>query len=112
MTFGPQFNTLECIQLLQRWILVHSFIYYELNDNISSDASYDETVNYLFQLKKEYPEEYVKSRYAKIFANYEEGCTSGFELLQKMKTLDPELYRHVHIDAALALDQRDIRKRR
>lgn len=104
MNFPENFTIKDQIQALQRWILVQSFIYYELNENIATDHQYDNNVNLLFSVKKMYPREYADSRYAEIFANYEEGCTSGFELIERMQKLDPELYRHVHIDATMALD--------
>lgn len=103
------FSNLETIQLLQRWILVQSFTYYELNDNLVDDHTYDNNVRSLFEYRSKYPEDYAKSRYALIFENYEEGCTSGFELIERVRKYDPELYRHIHIDAAMALDTRNRR---
>lgn len=104
MNFPDNFTITDQIQSLQRWILVQSFIYYELNENIATDHQYDNNVNLLFTIRKLYPREYAESRYNVIFENYEEGCTSGFELLEKVRKLDPELHHHLHIDAMMALD--------
>ena len=41
MNFSKSFTDLEKIQLLQRSILVNSYIYYELNENLLSDFQYD-----------------------------------------------------------------------
>lgn len=108
MKYHQPFNTVEKIQLLQRSILVNSFAYYELDENILSDFQYDNNAKQLEALKKEYPEEFKRSRYYDYFHDFgsEDGThyTSGFDLLQRIKKQDDELYRHIWIDAALALD--------
>lgn len=104
MNFYEGLSTQSRIELLERWILVQSFIYYELNSNIASDFVYDHNVNLLFDLKRNDPESYEASRYYKIFDEYEEGCTSGFELLDKLKRLDYGMYLKVEHDAQWALD--------
>ena len=38
-------------------LLIHSCIYYELNDNIVSDATWSKWANELVELQKKYPEE-------------------------------------------------------
>ena len=46
---NPYFTTLEKINLLCRWVTVHSIIYYERDTNIVSDKLFD---NNCKQLKK------------------------------------------------------------
>lgn len=109
MKYHKPFTIVERIQLLQRSLLVNSFAYYELNDNILSDFQYDANAMQLAELKKEYPEEFERSRYNKYFHNYctdenDAHYTSGFDLLDMVRKQDPELYRFLWIDAALALD--------
>ena len=116
MKFDQPFSALEKIQLLQRSILVNSFAYYEMNENILSDFQYDDNAKQLAELKNEYPEEFKRSRYYEYFYDFcnDDGMhnTSGFDLLRKIEKQDPDLYRHIWIDAALALDlksKRDVR---
>ena len=114
MKFHYPFNVVERMQLLQRWILVQSFSYYELNENIASDFTYDANARQLAELKREYPDEFKRSRYYDIFHDYcseDDGThyTSGFDLLERTKKLDKELYRYIWMDAALALDQKQKR---
>ena len=109
MKFHNPFTIVDKIQLLQRWILVQSFAYYELNENIASDFAYDDNARQLAEMKKEYPEEFRRSRYHLYFHDYCAGVegahyTSGFDLLEKVRISDKDLYRRLHIDAALALD--------
>jgi hypothetical protein len=114
MKFHIPFNPTEKIQLLQRWILVQSFAYYELNENIASDFQYDANAIQLSELKKQYPEEFKRSRYFDYFHDYcsddDNGhYTSGFDLLERVRKNDEQLYRYLHMDAAMALDQKQKR---
>ena len=47
---------LELITRRERQILVHSYIYYELNTNLISDATFDEWAKELAQLIKNNPD--------------------------------------------------------
>lgn len=107
MKYNKPFTIVERIQLLQRWILVQSFAYYELNENIATDFQYDANALKLSELKCGYPDEFKRSKYYEYFYDY---CadgghyTSGFDLINRVKRKDEELYRHIWIDAAWALD--------
>lgn len=106
MKFREPFNIVEKIQLLQRWILVQSFAYYELNNNIASDFKYDANARQLENIAKEYPEEFKRSRYWDYFYDFfdtDEHATSGFDLLERVRKADKGLYRRLHMDAANAL---------
>lgn len=78
MTFSETFTDKEKIQLLQRSILVNSYAYYELNENILTDYQYDANTRQLLELKRSAPEAYRKSRYYRYFDNFESG--TGFDL--------------------------------
>lgn len=109
MKFNKPFTPLEKIQLLQRSILVNSFCYYELDSNILSDFQYDTNAKQLAELKKEYPDDFKRSRYYEYFHDYcsdVEGAhyTSGFDLLERVRKADSGLYRYLRLDAMFALD--------
>lgn len=110
MKFNKPFNAVEKIQLIQRSILVNSFAYYELNDNILTDFQYDANAIQLAELKKKYPEEFNRSKYYEYFHDYcaEDGTvyTSGFDLLDRVKRTDEKLYRRIWMDAVLALEMK------
>ena len=108
MKYNKPFTIAERIQLLERSILVNSFAYYMLNDNILSDAQYDANAKQLAELKKGYPEEFKRSRCYKYFSDYcsedeDTIFTSGFDLLEKVRKNDYDLYDRLYTDAALAL---------
>lgn len=108
MKFHHPFSVVEKIQLIQRWILVQSFAYYELNENIVSDFKYDANAKQLERLVMENPEDAKRSRYYDYFYDFfdeSEGThmTSGFDLLERVKRCDKNLYKRIHMDAANAL---------
>ena len=109
MIFKDSFTVLDKIQLLQRSILVNSFAYYELDQNLLSDFQYDDNAKQLAELRRQYPEEFKKSHYYKYFHDYcseEDNAhyTSGFDLLMRVYKADKELHRYLHLDALLAVE--------
>lgn len=69
----------EKINRLQRIIIVHSFLYYELDFNIVSDKEYDDMCKKLVKYKNDYPELWTLSEYHKQFGDEYNGCT-GYTL--------------------------------
>lgn len=108
MKFHKPFSIIEQIQLLERSILVNSFAYYELNENILSDFQYDANAIQLSELKRDHPEEFKRSKYYDYFYDYCQDSdvhyTSGFDLIERVRKADEDLYRRIWMDAALALD--------
>lgn len=108
MKFHKPFSIVEQIQLLERSILVNSFAYYELNENILSDFQYDANATRLSELKRDHPEEFKRSKYYDYFYDYYQDSdvhyTSGFDLIERVRKADEDLYRRIWMDAAWALD--------
>jgi NAD-dependent DNA ligase len=100
MTFKDHFSAKDKISLLERSIIVNSFAYYELNENILSDYQYDMNTQQLLELKRSEPEAFKKSRYYKYFDNFESG--TGFDLTSRVKK-SKSLYRRIERDALLAI---------
>ena len=72
-------NTQNYIDFLQRFIIVHSYIYYELNNNVISDKKYDEKSRELAKYRTDYPDLWKSSMYYKQFGDDYDGAT-GFTL--------------------------------
>lgn len=68
----------ELISRRRRQILVHSFLYYQLNENVISDHVYDKWSKELAELQIKYPQEAKKAIYAKEFEEFD--GSSGFDL--------------------------------
>lgn len=69
----------DYIDFLQRFIILHSYIYYELDNNYISDMEYDKKSKELVRYKNEYPDLWKNSMYYKQFGNDYNGAT-GFTL--------------------------------
>lgn len=85
-------STQEYIDFLQRFIILHSYIYYELNSNVISDKRYDEKSKELVKYKNEYPELWKLSMYYKQFGDDYNGAT-GFTLYHDMDEHQKEIIR-------------------
>lgn len=81
------------ISYLQRWIIVHSIIYYHLNSNVVSDKQYDEYAKHLEKLIKLNDKEFKKSQYYYAFVNY--SSATGFDLYDKLNKHDKEYLTHL-----------------
>lgn len=84
----------EQIDFLQRFIIVHSYIYYELNRNVISDKQYDTKAKELVKYKNDYPELWEKSEYYKQFGNAYNGAT-GFTLYHDLTEHQKEIIRSI-----------------
>lgn len=80
----------EFVNFLQRMIIVQSYIYYELNENVLSDADYNELVQQLLELKSAYPDLWKKSEYFKQYGADYDGST-GFDLYLKLDSKQKEI---------------------
>lgn len=85
-------TTLEYIDFLQRFIILHSYIYYELDANIISDKQYDEKAKELVKYKNEYPELWKQSMYYKQFGDEYNGAT-GFTLYHDLDEHQKQIIR-------------------
>ena len=80
---NPYWGAQTKIELLQKWILVHSIIYYEYNKNIVSDADYDANSRQLVGLMRIDCEASKASKWHYVFKGFT-GST-GFDLYSKLK---------------------------
>lgn len=76
-------TTQEYIDFLQRFMIIHSVIYYEYNDNVIDDRLYDAKAKELVGLKNSYPELWKQSMYYKQFGDDYNGST-GFTLFHDL----------------------------
>jgi len=69
---------LEWINRRERQLLVHSFLYYQLNENIISDHTFDLWSKELAKAIIDHPETFKQSVYADGFKNFD--GSSGYDL--------------------------------
>ena len=82
------------IDFLQRYIIVHSYIYYHLNHNVISDKLYDAMSKELVKYKNDYPELWKSSMYYKQFGDDYNGAT-GFTLYDDLTEHQKEIIRSI-----------------
>lgn len=79
---NPYFGPIEKMNCLQGWIIVHSIIYYELNDTVVDDYMYDSNVKQLLDMISEFPDSFKRTTYYNAFYDYD-GST-GFHLFNRL----------------------------
>lgn len=78
---GEQLKIAELILQRRLQMLVHSYIYYELNDNIISDSTWSKWAVELADLQNKYPEIAKTVEWAEAFKDWD-GSTGAFLPLQ------------------------------
>ena len=74
---GEELKIAEKIQQRRYQMLVHSYIYYELNENLVSDSQWSTWAMELVDLQSKYPDIAERVIYAKDFADWD-GSSGAF----------------------------------
>lgn len=77
----------EKIKQRRRQMLVHSYIYYELNDNIISDSQWSKWAKELEQLQKDYPKESAEVEEYDQFKNWDGSSGAFLKFGENIKTV-------------------------
>lgn len=86
---NPYLEKVDKIELIQRWILVHSFLYYELSTSIVSDKNFDKNCKQLIAFKNRFKNSFKRSRYYYVFKNFD--GNTGFDLYSKLNDYHKEI---------------------
>lgn len=76
------------IDFLQRVILIHSYLYYELNTNIWTDKHYDEVSKQLTIMQNNYSKGWIKKKTQYGYVFYDFDGTTGFDLWDRLNKKD------------------------
>lgn len=87
-------TTQDYIDFLQRFILVHSYMYYELDNSVISDKEYDSKSKELTKYKNDYPELWKSSEYYQQFRDDYNGST-GFTLYHDLNEHQKEIIQSI-----------------
>lgn len=76
------------VDYLQRVVLIHSTLYYMLDNPIWTDKQYDEIAKQLNMLQSEHSETWIrdKTQYGYVFYDYD--GTTGFDLYSRLTKED------------------------
>lgn len=90
---NPYWSNKLRISALQRWVLIHSILYYELDTSLVSDKVFDEHAKWLVQMQNDYPDEAELSDYWYVFYDFD-GST-GFDLYDRLNKRDKQYLVHI-----------------
>lgn len=89
MKFKEGMSEKDKIDALERQILVHSMIYYEMNKSVISDAEFDKLAKLLVKKINKYGEKKMsKTQYWYVFNDFD--GNTGFDLIHRLKKADKE----------------------
>lgn len=74
------------MSVMQRYIIVHSILYYVKDTSVISDKEFDDVARELVKLKKENPEDYEQTEYYYCMKDFD--GTTGFDLFDKLSMSD------------------------
>lgn len=83
---NPYWSNKLKMNSLQRWLIVHSILYYELNCSIVGDKVFDANAQQLVAMQKQFPKEAKQTNYWYVFNDFD-GST-GFHLYNRLKRKD------------------------
>lgn len=87
MKFNKNWTTVDKLNYLERMILIHSYLYYEMNETVIDDARYNEISRILAKKVERYRGTKLKqTMYGYAFKDFD-GST-GFDLIFKLKKKD------------------------
>lgn len=83
----------EKVDYAARYVILHSIIYYELNESVISDKKFDKKSKSLVKLMEKYPEETENSEYYR--AIYDFDGSTGFLLYSRLKKSQKRYLKHI-----------------
>ena len=90
---NPYWSEKLKISALQRWILVESYLYYELDTNKVSDKVFDANAKQLVEMQKANKSQAKKSDY--WYAFYDFDASTGFYLFGRLNKKDKERIKQI-----------------
>ena len=72
-------GTVAYINRLERMILMHSYLYYELDKNVVSDHFFDQISKDLADCIVEFPEQFKASEHPNVFSNFDGSTGAGLD---------------------------------
>ena len=82
----------EKIKQRRRQMLVHSYLYYEKNENIVSDSKWSQWAMELVQLQKDYPKEAEEVEFAEMFSDWDGSSGAFLKYSDNIKSIAERLY--------------------
>uniref|UniRef100_A0AAU8AZM3 NAD-dependent DNA ligase n=1 Tax=Dulem virus 36 TaxID=3145754 RepID=A0AAU8AZM3_9CAUD len=85
---NPYMSERERISFLQRVVLVHSYLYYMLDNPVWSDRQYDNVSVQLVQMQNKHSKSWIKENTQYGYVFYDFDGTTGFDLYNRLIDAD------------------------
>lgn len=95
------------IEHLERRIILYSILYYNHDVSIVSDFDYDDIQKQLYEMIKQFPDEFEKSRYYYCF--YDFTGSTGYDIPYR---LYPEDRKHLNLIAVMIKDAKENKRKK
>lgn len=93
MRFPEDMKIKARIEFLERYILVHSYLYYHMNENVISDKKYDKYSRLLASKIEKYSSRIPSTQYGYVFYDFD--GNTGFDLYDRLNKSDKKRVRDV-----------------
>ena len=93
MKFPEGTKTKDKISFLERYILVHSYLYYHMNESVISDQKFDKCARLLASKVEKYKSRIPLTQYGYVFYDFD--GTTGFDLLDRLNKSDRKRIKQV-----------------
>lgn len=90
---NPYWSVKTKMSVLQRWLIVHSILYYELNDSVVSDKVFDANAHQLVDMQNKYTDIAEETEYWYVFYDFD--ASTGFHLYDRIKEKDKKYLTHI-----------------
>lgn len=105
MKFPEDMKIKARIEFLERYILVHSYLYYHMNENVISDKKYDRYSRLLVSKIQKYNSKIRSTQYGYVFYDFD--GNTGFDLYDRLNVADRKRVKDV-ATTVLKLYKREI----
>lgn len=83
---NPYLTNKEKIELLEKWIIIHSILYYMLGESLVTDKQYDDNCYQLVDMIHKFPNAFKNSRY--YYAYHDFDGSTGYHLFGRLNRED------------------------
>ena len=90
---NPYWSNKLKIETLQRWIIVHSILYYEMDNSVVEDKMFDANARQLVEMQSKFYDDAEESEYWYVFYDFD-GST-GFDLYDRLNKKDKKYLKHI-----------------
>lgn len=90
---NPYWSEKAKMSALQRWLIVHSILYYVMDTNVVSDKVFDANARQLVAMQAEYTDAAKETEYWYVFSDFD--GNTGFDLYYGLNKKDKEYLTHI-----------------